>query len=155
DAADWPDRPPVYSQRVAQTLKLAGPLLLAVLALTAFEVRIRHKMADFAVYRRAAVRAVHAEPLYQPEDGHFQFKYLPAFALVTAPLALMDADGGKALWFALSVGLLTAFVRWSVRALPERRWSERTLIGITVVLMAKFFLHEVLLGQTNGLLGAI
>jgi hypothetical protein len=59
------------------------------------------------------------------------------------------------IWFALSAGLLTAFVRWSVRALPERRRSEQVLLWLTVLFMAKFYAHELTLGQTNILLGVL
>ena len=89
------------------------------------------------------------------EDGHYQFKYLPAFALIMAPLGALDEDAGKMLWFAISVGLLAALLRWSVVALPGRRLSQPTLVWITVILMAKFYLHELVLGQTNVLLGAL
>jgi hypothetical protein len=42
-----------------------------------------------------------------------------------------------------------------VRGLPERRRSERVLIWLTLLFMAKFYAHELLLGQTNLLLGAL
>ncbi len=131
------------------------PLVVAALALAAYNLRVKDEMADFDVYRRAAVRALHAEPLYQPADGHYQFKYLPVFALGMTPFALVDIETAKAGWFAVSFGLLVAFVRWSVRGLPERRWPETTLIWVTLVLMAKFYAHELVLGQTNLLLGAM
>ena len=34
-----------------------------------------------------------AEPLYRPDDGHYQFKYWPAFALAMVPFALMPCRG--------------------------------------------------------------
>ncbi len=113
------------------------------------------RWSDFGVYRQAAVRSLHAEPLYRVEDGHYQFKYLPAFALAMTPVALVNRETAKVLWFAASLGLLAAFLRWSVVALPERRWSIRSLLWITLVLMAKFYAHELTLGQTNLLLGAL
>lgn len=131
------------------------PVIVALLALVLFQVRIRREMPDFAVYWMAGTRAAHAEPLYRADDGHYQFKYLPAFALAMTPLSLLDQRAAKALWFALSVGLLTAYVRWAVRVLPERRWPDRTLTWIAVILMAKFLGHELLLGQTNLLLGVL
>jgi hypothetical protein len=42
-----------------------------------------------------------------------------------------------------------------VAALPERRRSRAALVWVTVVLMAKFYAHELLLGQANLLLGAL
>lgn len=131
------------------------PLLFLALAAFAYRTRIQREMVDFDVYRTAAERAVNAQPLYRASDGHYQFKYLPAFALAMAPLALVDREAAKVMWFALSAGLLTAFLRWSVRALPERRRAERVLLWLTVLFMAKFYAHELTLGQTNILLGSL
>ncbi len=134
---------------------LIWPLALAVVAVLLFDVRIGRDMVDFGVYRVAAGRALASEPLYREEDGHYKFKYLPAFAIVMAPFAGLEPQTAKALWFAMSVGLLAAFVRWSVYALPDRRRSERALMVLAVVLMAKFYGHELTLGQSNILLGTV
>jgi hypothetical protein len=131
------------------------PLALAILAILVYNTRVRHEMVDFTIWRQAAVRGLQAQPLYRPEDGHYQFKYFPVFALMMAPFAVLDQDTAKMIWFAVSFGLLAAFLRWSIAALPERRQSERTLLWLAIVLMAKFFAHELLLGQTNLLLGAL
>jgi hypothetical protein len=131
------------------------PLICLTIAAVIYQSRIRREMADFEVYRTAAQRALAGEPLYRVEDGHFRFKYLPAFALAMSPFALVDREAAKVIWFALSAGLLTAFVRWSVRALPERSRPEPVLLWLTVLLMAKFYAHELTLGQTNILLGVL
>lgn len=131
------------------------PALFVTLAAVLFMTRIRTEMVDFGVYRTAAGRALAAEPLYRADDGHYQFKYLPAFAFAMAPFAAIDREAAQAIWFALSAGLLTAFVRWSVRGLPERRRSEPLLAGLAVLFMAKFYAHELTLGQTNILLGCL
>ena len=83
-------------------------------------------------WRRAVLRGLGAEPPYRPEDGHYQFKYLPMFALMTAPFAWLDPETGKMVWFAIEVVLLVALVRWSVAALPERRLSKRTLVWFAI-----------------------
>jgi hypothetical protein len=134
---------------------LVWPLLILAVTATLYGTKIRQEMVDFEVYRTAGRRALAAEPLYRPSDEHFQFKYLPAFALAMAPFALIDAEAAKAIWFALSAGLLTAYLRWSVRGLPERRRSERVLLWLTAALMLKFYAHELTLGQTNILLGSL
>jgi hypothetical protein len=131
------------------------PVILAVLAIGIYNTRVRREMVDFGVVRQAGARALHAEPLYRVEDEHYQYKYLPAFALAMIPFAVLDQETAKMIWFAISFGLLAAFLRWSIAALPERRWSERTLLWIAVVLMAKFYAHELLLGQANLLLGTL
>jgi hypothetical protein len=134
---------------------LVWPLIVAVLTVAAYNLRIRREMVDFNVYWTAASRAMQAEPLYRAEDGHYQFKYLPAFAVGLAPFAMIDRETAKAIWFALSVGLLVAFVRWSVVGVPERRRAPRVLTWLAILFMAKFYAHELTLGQANILLGAM
>ena len=134
---------------------LLWPLLFVSCAALLYLGKVQDEMVDFEVYRVAAGRALKAEPLYRPGDGHYQFKYLPASALAFAPFAILHRETARLVWFALSAGLLTAFVRWSVRALPERRRGEPALLWLTLLFMAKFYAHELTLGQTNILLGAL
>jgi hypothetical protein len=134
---------------------LLWPLLFVSCAALLYFGKVQDEMVDFEVYRVAAGRALKAEPLYRPADGHYQFKYLPASALALAPFAILHRETARLVWFALSAGLLTAFVRWSVRALPERRRGEPALLWLTLLFMAKFYAHELTLGQTNILLGAL
>lgn len=130
-------------------------IAIAVCAIVAYDVRIRHEMVDFLTWRRAVVRGLDAEPLYRPDDGHYQFKFLPMFALLMAPFGRLDPETAKAVWFGIEVVLLISLVRWSVNALPERRLSERTLVWCALILMAKFYAHELLLGQINLLLAVL
>ena len=130
-------------------------LALLLLAAIAYQTRIRHEMIDFVTWRQSVVRAIHAEPLYRAEDGHYQFKYFPAFALMMAPFGALDENSGKMLWFALSIACLAALLYWSIDALPDRRRSKQALLWITFALMAKFYAHELVLGQVNLMLGAL
>jgi hypothetical protein len=131
------------------------PALVIVLAVVTYVVRVRTEMADFEVYHTAAIRAVDGEPLYRADDGHYQFKYLPAFALAMAPFAWLSPGVAKPVWFGLSIALLWVFVAWSIKGLPGRRRSTQVLAWLTIVLMGKFYAHELNLGQTNILLGVI
>ncbi len=136
--------------------RLIWPIVLALVAVVLYDTSIkRRNMVDFGVYRVAAGRALAAEPLYREDDGHYKFKYLPAFAFAMAPFAWLEASTAKALWFGLSVGLLAALLRWSICAIPRRRRSSTLLIVLTVVVMAKFYGHELTLGQSNILLGTV
>lgn len=132
-------------------------LLCAALALlgAVYAFRAAQKMPDFEVYRRAGFRVAHAAPLYSAEDGHYQLKYLPAFALLAVPLAWLPLTAAKALWFALAVGALGAFVAMSIALLPDRRRRVWVLVLCIVLAMAKFYGHELVLGQVNLLLGAL
>lgn len=135
--------------------RLLLPALLALLTFAAFQWRVKNEMVDFGVYRQAASRALHAEPLYRESDGHYQFKYLPAFAVATAPFASIDEDSAKLLWFAMSVGALILLLRLSARFMPEQRRGMAWLIGLTLLVMAKFYAHELVLGQANLLFGVL
>lgn len=131
------------------------PAVVVALAVFMYATRVRTEMVDFAVYHTAAIRALDAEPLYRADDGHYQFKYLPAFALAMAPFAWLSPSVAKPIWFGLSVALLWVFVAWSIKWLPGRRRSTQALAWLTILLMAKFYAHELNLGQTNILLGVI
>jgi hypothetical protein len=126
-------------------------VLLALL----FAVKVSRKMPDFEVYWTAAVRARAAEPLYRVEDGHYQLKYLPAFAMIAIPVGLLPLQAAKAVWFTISILLLIALVALSLALLPEARKPAWLLVAITLVAMLKFFGHEAVLGQVNALLAVI
>lgn len=106
-------------------------------------------MRDFEVYWTAAARALHAEPLYRASDGHFQFKYLPAFAVLAAPVATLPLPFAKACWFIVSAASLAVLVWLALAILPSRRRPAWTLAAIVIVAMGKFYGHELVLGQVN------
>ncbi len=134
-------------------------LLLAVLAavslLAVFTTRVSRKMPDFQVYWIVGQRAVAAEPLYRVDDEHYQFKYLPAFALLAAPLGLMPLEMAKALWFAVSAVLMVVLLWLSALALSPARRPLVLLVVITFLAMAKFYAHELVLGQDNLLFAVV
>lgn len=130
-------------------MRFVPAILLFALFFLAFQLRVKHEMVDFGVYRQAAERVTRAEALYQSTDGHYQFKYLPAFAVLAAPLAWLAESDAKVVWFALSAGALVLLVRFSVAFLPARRHRPLALVGLTVLFMAKFYAHELVLGQVN------
>ena len=134
-------------------------VLLGVLALVSlvavFTTRVSRKMPDFEVYWTAGARAAAAEPLYRASDGHYQFKYLPAFALLAVPLAAMPLAAAKGVWFAASAVAMVVLLGLSLRALPNLRRSPILLIVLTFLAMAKFYAHELVLGQVNLLFGVL
>ena len=140
-------------------VRVRTQVLLAVATLVAlgwlFGGRVVRKMPDFEVYWTAASRAARAEPLYRVEDGHYQFKYLPAFAVIARPMARLSLPAAKTLWFGTSVLLLGALLWLGVLMLPELRLSAATLVIVAFIAMAKFYAHELVLGQANLLFAAI
>jgi len=140
----------------ARWRQIAAPLALAILGATIYvAARATRDLSDFAVYHTAAVRGAAAAPLYRPDDGHFQFKYLPAFAVALAPLAPVPVEIVKAGWFGLMFAALVLFLRQSLHALPAPRTPRQQLTWLVLLVMAKFYLRELTLGQTNVLLGAL
>src|SRR5688572_1922756 len=127
-------------------------LVAAALLSGLFVVKISSAMPDFAVYRRAASRARSAEAPYQAADGHYQFKYLPAFALVAVPIGMLPEPVARPLWYAGSLGLLAGLLGLSLLTVPDRRKTGAFLLGATFLLMAKFYAHDLQLGQVNVLL---
>ena len=61
----------------------------------------------------------------------------------------------EGIWFMSSVGLLVALLALAVRLPVERRKSVRWLVLVTVIGIAKFYAHELVLGQVNLLFAVI
>ena len=138
------------------TRRLIWILVVAALAAAVFSLGLkRGYYRDFAVYQTAGQRALNAEPLYRVEDGGFQLKYLPIFALAMTPFAAIDSDIAKAIWFSLTFVLVIVFVHQAILMLPERRRSVRALAWITGFLIAKYVARELVNGQTNVLFGSL
>jgi Glycosyltransferase family 87 len=109
----------------------------------------RAELVDFVVPRTAAVRFLAHEPLYRPDDGHYQYKYLPAFAQLMVPFTLLSKEVSQFTWFALTVAMTSMFVRLSLGALPDRRQSAQLLVWLTLLLNGKFLVKELAFGQFN------
>ena len=109
----------------------------------------RTELVDFAVPHRAAGRFIAHEPLYRPDDGHYQYKYLPAFAGVMVPFTWVPKRVAEVTWFALTVIMTWGFVRLSIAALPDRRLSVRTLFWLALLVNGKFLVKELGFGQFN------
>jgi len=109
----------------------------------------RDELVDFVVPLRAAGRFLAHEPLYRPEDGHYQYKYFPTFALAMAPFTWLPKEIAEITWFTLTVAMSWALLSLSLVALPNRRLSPRTLFWITLLLNGKFLVKELAFGQFN------
>jgi hypothetical protein len=104
---------------------------------------------------RRGERALAVEPLYREEDGHYQFKDLPEFAVLAIPVGLASLETAETIWFSLSIVALIVLLRTSVRLLPEQRRPSWLLMAAAVVVLGKFYAHELVLGQVNLLFAAV
>jgi hypothetical protein len=137
------------------TARLASGAILLAALVALFGYKIAAKMPDFEVYWRAGGRAAAAEPLYREEDEHFRLKYLPAFAVLAIPAAMLPLPAAKAIWFGIIVALIPVLLALSLALLPTRCRPAWALALVTFVLMAKFYGHELVLGQVNVLFAVI
>ena len=109
---------------------LFWPILVFLVVVVGGYTAVRFKrteLVDLAAPKRAAARFLAHETMYRPDDGHYQFKYLPAFAPLVVPFLWVSKEVGEVTWFALMVAMIWAFVRLSLAALPDRRRSARLL----------------------------
>jgi hypothetical protein len=134
---------------------LVWPILSILVLLTAISagyaaVRFkRDRLVDLVAPRTAAARFLASENLYRPDDGHYQFKYLPAFAPLIVPFNWVSNEVAEFEWFGLMVAMAWALVRMSLAALPDRRRSEKVLVWLTLLLTGKFLVRELVMGQFN------
>ena len=131
---------------------LVWPILLLLAATAGGYAAVRSKrdgLVDLVAPRTAATRFLANENLYRPDDGHYQFKYLPAFAPLMVPFNWVSTQVAEITWFGLMVAMAWAFVRMSLAALPDRRRPAKVLVWLTLLLTGKFLVRELLMGQFN------
>jgi len=108
-------------------------------------------MRDFEVNYRAGERLRSGVSLYQTSDEHYMFKYFPSSALLYVPLSLLPLPAAKAVWYGLTVVCSFAVFFVSKRLVWGREPAPWYLLAIPPVVLAKFFVVEIKLGQINAL----
>ena len=78
---------------------------------------------------RGRAGAIERAPLYRPEDGHYQFKYLPVFAVLMAPVAYPSRAVASVTWYALVVVGLVALLGTS----DSWRALRTGIVAVTVI----------------------
>ncbi len=110
-------------------------------------------MVDFEVNYKAGQRLNRGETLYRVEDEHYQFKYSPFSALIYLPLSLLSLSTAKGFWFFLilfSISLIVYLSRHLVRV-QNRPW----LILLAFLVVSRYFLRELQLGQINAFINML
>lgn len=111
-------------------------------------------MRDFEVNYRAGYRISLGETLYRTEDGHYQFKYSPFSAMLYLPLSYLPLSMAKVIWYYLIIFSVAAVVVLSRRLVGLKQRSF-LLILLALLILAKFFLRELQLGQINAFITMI
>lgn len=117
-----------------------------------FLLKVKDEMIDFEVNYKAGERITRGETLYRVEDGHYQFKYSPFSSLFYIPLSYLPMDIAKGIWY-LIVLLSTGFLLYiSQRLLSSEGKNAWILPILTFLILARYFLRELQLGQINTLI---
>lgn len=130
------------------------PLFLALAAFPVvllFVLVIGEEMRDFEVNYRAGERLRAGESLYQTADGHYMFKYFPSSALLYVPLSFLPLPAAKAIWYALTIACSLGLFFVSKRLVWGLEPAPWYLLTIPPLVLAKFFVVEIKLGQINSL----
>ena len=112
-------------------------------------VRIRHEMIDFITWRSRPCVPFRPNRCTAPRTAITSSSTLPMFAVVMAPLGAISQDTGKMIWFAMRPGSWRPCCAGLSPLFRAGACRAPTLVLIAMILMAKFYLHELLLGQTQ------
>jgi len=114
-----------------------------------FLFRVKNDMIDFQVNYEAGKRLRLAETPYRFEDGHYMFKYLPSSAFLYLPLSYLPLDLAKGIWYFFIIFCSLALIRLSFLLVPSTTEKSRWLMVIPPLILIKYFLREIDLGQIN------
>ncbi|MGD9344634.1 MAG: glycosyltransferase family 87 protein [Candidatus Aminicenantes bacterium] len=130
-------------------------ILICVLFLSIFLFKVKNDMIDFEVNYEAGKRLRLAETPYRFEDGHYMFKYLPSSAILYAPLSYLPLEAAKGVWYFFIIFCSLALIRLSFTLVPSTTEKSKWLMVITPLVLIKYFMREIDLGQINTLVTLI
>ncbi len=120
-----------------------------------FIFNVREDMIDFEVNFRSAQRLQLGETLYRLDDEHFQFKYMPISSFLYLPLTLLPLDLAKIFWFFFIISSTIYLVILSNKLVDPNANPLKLLNLLPPLILAKFFLREIQLGQINSIVTLI
>jgi hypothetical protein len=109
-------------------------------------------MVDFEVNYQAAQRLWLGETLYRASDGHYQFKYMPFSAFLYLPLALLPLSFAKGIWSGIVIVCSGLIFFLSLKLLHLEKKKSLAIGLLTFLILARYFLRELQLGQINALI---
>ena len=121
----------------------------AALAVAAYVGRVGRDMVDFNVGYVAGQRLLAGEDLYPGTDGHYSYKYPPGAALLQMPFSLLPKPAAKPVFYVVTVLCLVAALALAYRLLPPEPTRRPAIVAWTFLVLAKYLLREIDLGQIN------
>jgi hypothetical protein len=129
-------------------------LLVSLIFLLLFVFKVRNNMKDFEVNYKAGGRFAVGETLYQVKDGHYMFKYLPFSAFLYLPLSFLSLDIAKFIWYSIVV-FCSFYLFYLSRKIIRPEGKSLYLFIFTPLVLAKFVLREIQLGQINAVVTVV
>jgi hypothetical protein len=126
-------------------------ILICAVFLLLFLFRVKNDMIDFEVNYEAGKRLRLAETPYRFEDGHYMFKYLPSSAFLYLPLSYLPLELAKGIWYFFTILCSLALIRLSFSLVPSATEKPKWLMILPPLILIKYFLREIDLGQINTL----
>jgi Gpi18-like mannosyltransferase len=133
-------------------LKIALYIILTFVIIGFFRNTLRRGMNDFNVVHRAATRVLHAENLYNFEDGHYLYKYSPFFALLVAPIGLLSLSYASFVWLLGMCVSLFFIIKIAKKMMMGDKPPPAYFYLLSLLLASKFLVREITLGQTDFLI---
>ncbi len=107
------------------------------------------RMTDFKVTHRTAVRVLEKEEIYDFKDGHYLFKYSPFFATLFSFLGFFPLSYAKIFWMFFLGFCVLGIARIGKYLVLNHRSPPPFFYLLSFVLVGKFILREIELGQTD------
>jgi glycosyl transferase family 87 len=113
-----------------------------------------HHRTDFTVYTAAGKAVVNGTNIYEAHNIRgWYYMYLPVFAVVMVPFAMMSTFWASFLWYLMSVAALVhgfvLSIRLVRRAFPEMRMQNDWLCALSCLLVLPPLLSGVARGQAS------
>ena len=117
-------------------------------------VSLKHTSGDFDVYCKASQNYLARAPIYNSNSGIEEFKYLPLFALIFSPLAMIKKLPALYIWTILNIFLLyfIFLLLYRLKQISFTRVKDLLLIICLFTLTGRYILSNIKLGQVNILL---
>ncbi len=125
--------------------------LVFSVCLLLFFFKVKEEMVDFEVNFQAAQRLQLGETPYRLADEHYQFKYMPISSFFYLPLTLLSLNLAKVFWFFFIVSSSICLVVLSNKLSNPKTNPYKLLSLLPLLVLAKFFLREIQLGQINSI----
>jgi hypothetical protein len=129
-------------------------LLVFLIFLLLFVFKVRDNMKDFEVNYKAGERFAVGETLYQVQDGHYMFKYLPFSAFLYVPLSFLPLDLAKLIWYSIVI-FCSFYIFYLSKKILRPEGKSIYLFIFTPLVLAKFVLREIQLGQINAVVTVV